>query len=862
MPQVIPPLAPVTTKLYYLFRLFLLFTHQARLKSHIKQGTLAPTILTSLMTTLFLLVVQSLGWLQGLELASYDQFVRLRNNHELDPRVLLVTIDESDQRRQKRAPISDRALAEVIKRLQQEQPKVIGVDLYRDLPQQPGSEELKEQLKSDNIIAITNIGSSEDVGVPPPINIPAQRIGFNNLVLDSDGVVRRNLILMWKSDASILYSFAWQLVFHSLKEQKLQPRINLFPIKKISWGKAVFLPLEKTDGGYVNIDNAGYQILLDYCQPSKSFHQISLTNVLEGNFDPLLVRGKIVLIGTTAPSSRDVFFTPYGVDQNSKSKEPGVLIHAAMVSQLLSAVFQGRSLFLFLPDWAEFLWLFGWSLLGMITFFWLRHPLKLALAIFLFLLSLFIISYGLFLINIWIPFAAPGLVFVLTGGFILASKQIYDSSHDALTGLPNRAVFTSLVQRALSRLKTGKCQQFAVLFIDLDRFQMINDSLGHTVGDNVLLDIVQRFKHCLSTRYFRNLARVGGDDFALLLENIDETNSAIAVAQEIHQSLLKPFSLNNQEFFMTVSIGIAMSELADEQPEYLLRNAHTAMYRAKQSGRGRYQVFNTAMYFSAVELLQMQTELRIALKRQEFVLHYQPFVSLKTGKIMGFEALARWNHPQRGWVSPIKFIPVAEDTGLIIPLGQWVLEEACRQLQLWQKHFPHFPPLIMNVNLSGKQFAQPDLIGQLKKILATSGIGANGLKLEITESVVMEEVDSAIAVLKEMKTLGVKLGIDDFGTGYSSLSYLSRFPTDTLKVDKSFVGRLELAGEGENVAIVRTIITLAHVLGMDVIAEGVETSEQLAKLRSLGCEYGQGYFFSKPLPSEAIEELLRSDPQW
>ncbi|MGL4378097.1 MAG: putative bifunctional diguanylate cyclase/phosphodiesterase, partial [Microcoleaceae cyanobacterium] len=225
-------------------------------------------------------------------------------------------------------------------------------------------------------------------------------------------------------------------------------------------------------------------------------------------------------------------------------------------------------------------------------------------------------------------------------------------------------------------------------------------------------------------------------------------------------------------------------------------------------------------------------------------------------------ALARWNHPQRGWVSPVKFIPVAEDTGLIIPLGQWVLEEACRQLQLWQKQFPHFSPLIMNVNLSGKQFSQPDLIGQLKNILASSGIAAKGLKLEITESVVMEDVDSAIAVLKEMKSLGVKLGIDDFGTGYSSLSYLSRFPTDTLKVDKSFVGRMELAGEGENVAIVRTIITLAHVLGMDVIAEGVETSEQLAKLRSLGCEYGQGYFFSKPLPSEAIEELLRSDPQW
>ncbi len=862
MPQVIPHLASVTTKFYYLFRLLLLFTHQARLKSHIKPGTLAPSLLTSLMTTLFLLVVQSFGWLQGLELTSYDQFVRLRNNHKPDPRVLLVTIDESDQRRQKQAPISDGVLAQVIKRLQQEQAKVIGVDLYRDLPQPPGTEELKEQLKLDNIIAITNIGTSEDVGVPPPINIPAPRIGFNNLVLDADGVVRRNLILMWKSDGSIFYSFAWQMVSQYLKDQKLQPRINLFPIKKITWGKAVFLPLEKTSGGYVNIDNAGYQIMLDYRQPSKSFNQISLTNVLEGNFDPLLVRGKIVLIGTTAPSSRDVFFTPYGVAQNAKSKEPGVLIHAAMVSQLLGAIFQARSLFYFWPDWAELFWLLAWSFFGMIAVFRLRHPLQLALGSCLFLISLFLITYALFCINIWIPFAAPALLFLLTGGFVLASKQIYDSSHDALTGLANRTVFNSIVQRALLRSKTGKCQQFAVLFIDIDRFQMINDSLGHTVGDNLLLDIVQRFKHSLSTRDFRNLARVGGDDFAILIENIEETNSAIAVAQEIHQSLLKPFSLNNQELFMTVSIGIAMSELADEKPEYLLRNAHTAMYRAKQSGRGRYQVFNTAMYFSAVELLQMQTDLRIALKRQEFVLHYQPFISLKTGKIIGFEALARWNHPQRGWVSPVKFIPVAEDTGLIIPLGQWVLEEACRQLQLWQKQFPHFYPLIMNVNLSGKQFSQPDLIDQLKNILASSGIAAKGLKLEITESVVMEDVDSVIAVLKEMKSLGVKLGIDDFGTGYSSLSYLSRFPTDTLKVDKSFVGRMELAGEGENVAIVRTIITLAHVLGMDVIAEGVETSEQLAKLRSLGCEYGQGYFFSKPLPSEAIEELLHSDPQW
>jgi EAL domain-containing protein (putative c-di-GMP-specific phosphodiesterase class I) len=267
------------------------------------------------------------------------------------------------------------------------------------------------------------------------------------------------------------------------------------------------------------------------------------------------------------------------------------------------------------------------------------------------------------------------------------------------------------------------------------------------------------------------------------------------------------------------------------------------------------------MHDLALERLRLETDLRMALKRREFLLHYQPFVCLVSGKIIGFEALVRWQHPQRGLISPVKFIPVAEETGAIIPLGEWVLEEACRQLRLWEGMFDFDRPLIMSVNLSGKQFAQPDLVDRLKAILAATGLSAESLKLEITESVVMDDVESAIGVLKQMKALNVKLGIDDFGTGYSSLSYLSRFPTDTLKVDKSFVGLMEL-GEGENVAIVRTIVTLAHALGMDVIAEGVETAAQLARLRAIGCEYGQGYFFAKPLPSEDVTALIASEPQW
>ncbi|PSB14150.1 diguanylate cyclase, partial [filamentous cyanobacterium Phorm 46] len=320
-----------------------------------------------------------------------------------------------------------------------------------------------------------------------------------------------------------------------------------------------------------------------------------------------------------------------------------------------------------------------------------------------------------------------------------------------------------------------------------------------------------------------------------------------------------------REVFVTASIGIAVggepTAPSREQPEHLLRDAHTAMYRAKALGTGRYQVFNASMHDLALERLQLETDLRMAVKRREFLLHYQPFVSLTSGKIIGFEALVRWQHPQRGLISPVKFIPVAEETGAIVPLGEWVLEEACRQLRLWEGMFDFDRPLIMSVNLSGKQFAQPDLVDRIQAILGATGLNAESLKLEITESVVMDDVESAIAVLKQMKALNVKLGIDDFGTGYSSLSYLSRFPTDTLKVDKSFVGLMEL-GEGENVAIVRTIVALAHALGMDVIAEGVETAAQLARLRAIGCEYGQGYFFAKPLPSDEATALMASEPQW
>lgn len=812
--------------------------------------------------TLLNLGVRQLGWLQSLELRSFDSLVCFQASNTPDPRLLVVEISEADIQALGRFPMDDRTIAQTLTKLQKYQPKVIGLDLYRDLPQEPGHQELLSQLKAPNIVAIAKLSDSENWGVPAPPGVPEDRVGFNDFVLDADGVVRRNLISVSKPDKTTAFSFSVQLALLYLKG-RLQPENSPVNPKQINWGKAKFLPLTSNSGGYANIDTKGYQILLKYHSPNNLARQVSIRQVLNGEIDPSWVKDKIVLIGTTAPSTRDLFLTPYSPVQKQNPKMPGVLLHAQMLSQILSAVLDGRALFWVWPSWAEILWNSSWAVLGGVLAWRIQHPVRAVFSGCGTLIGLLAIGFGIFIVGGWVPLVSPALGLLMTGVGVSAYKQLYDAFHDALTGLPNRDFFVRSVGRAIANTRGHSSYLFAVLFVDLDRFKAINDSLGHLAGDELLMGVLLRLRRSLC--YADTMARVGGDDFAILVRNSD-VDSAVNLADRIHQALVVPFELKGQEVFVTASIGIAVGGepvgSMREQPEHLLRDAHTAMYRAKALGAGRYQVFNASMHDAAVERLQLETDLRMALKRQEFLLHYQPFVCLATGKIIGFEALVRWQHPLRGLVSPVKFIPVAEETGAIVPLGEWVLEEACCQLRLWEKMFDFDRPLIMSVNLSGKQFAQPDLVARIKEILGTTGLSAESLKLEITESVVMDDVESAIAVLKHMKALNVKLGIDDFGTGYSSLSYLSRFPTDTLKVDRSFVGRMELESEGENVAIVRTIVALAHALGMDVIAEGVETAAQLAKLRAIGCEYGQGYFFAKPLPSEAATALMASEPQW
>jgi diguanylate cyclase (GGDEF)-like protein/PAS domain S-box-containing protein len=438
---------------------------------------------------------------------------------------------------------------------------------------------------------------------------------------------------------------------------------------------------------------------------------------------------------------------------------------------------------------------------------------------------------------------------------------------DPLTGLPNRLLFIDRVGRLVKRTKRHKDQLFAVLFMDLDGFKMINDSMGHLIGDQLLIGVANRLEKCLrSTDTVARLgetftvARLGGDEFTVLLDHIKDPGDAKRAADRMMKALALPFILGGKEVFTSVSIGIALSNSSYDQAEDILRDADTAMYRAKSLGKARYEVFDADMRASVMARLQLETDLRHALDREEFRNFYQPIVDLASGEIVGFEALLRWQHPTRGLLGPEEFIPVAEETGLIRDLGWWNLREACRQITDWRAALAAHTHLTISVNLSAKQFLQPNLVEDISKLLRELALAPEALKLEITESTVMADPAAAVEMLQQIKSLGIRLAIDDFGTGYSSLSYLHRFPLDTLKIDRSFISGM--GEEGEGMEIARTILPMANNLRLDVVAEGVETLQQVAMLKKLHCKYGQGFYFSRPLSAEGIAALLAGGLTW
>lgn len=814
-------------------------------------------LISSLLTTTTLTVIKQFGLLEPLELLSYDALTQRQSDRPPDPRLLIVGITEADLQ-QYGWPLSDETLAVILNKLQTHNPRVIGFDLYRSAIA-TDSRVLLAELEAQNLIAIMNVGSDAFEGeVPPPPTVPWDRIGFNDMVIDGDGTLRRSLLFVGsEATERPFYSFPLRIALAYFAEQDLQVQ---FDAHSLLIGEQKIPALTSYSGGYQTIDASGYQTLLRYRSRHTVAHQVSITQVLNDRFDPRLVEGKIVLLGTTAPSLKDQFYTPYSANRGGEFSMSGVVIHAQIISQLLDILSHDHrnALYRSLPSWSEPLWLLLWSLLASSVAWVLRRPIFFGLGLGSTLVIFWCVgSFGIGQ-YIWLPLAEPTLGMIIASGLVITQKLLYRSTHDWLTDLPGREMFIGYIRRALQgRLVNDGNHPVVVAFLDIDRFKLINQSLGHTAGDRVLLKLVQRLQNSLPAT--TQLARVGGDEFALLFERMSQT-AIDEFLDQLQQDLARPFTLDQQRLAITTSIGLVLTQPGRTYPpDHLLRDAHTAMYRAKALGATRHEVFASGMLTEATHRLNLESALLDALANQEFILYYQPIISFQTGQINGFEALIRWRQQDNGFISPAEFIPVAEETGLIMPLGTWVFQSACHQLKLWQHQFPD-DSISISVNLSRRQFQQMELVEKIEQALTDSNIAGCCIRLEVTESMVMENPDDTIKTMMQLKALGIQLSIDDFGTGYSSLSLLHRFPMDLLKVDKSFVGRMDHSDEDRE--IVHTIIALGHKLGMSIVAEGIERHSQLAILQDAQCEYGQGYLFSGPLSSQKATELLSKPSIW
>ena len=792
---------------------------------------------------------------QVAELFAYDRFVSLNHKEQKNQELLLVEITDTDIQNQDRWPLSDSTLANLLGKLQEAQPATIGLDIYRDIAHPPGTKALQKQLQRSNVISIKYLGNGDN-RIAPPVGVSPQQIGFNDVVLDWDGTLRRSLLYARLPETE-LYSFSLRLALAYLEArnpgQDFKVRVD---DRNLFIGDKAIPRLLPNSGNYhlTASETLGWQVLIDY-QPSDSIAKVNLTDVLEGKIDPNLVKNKIVVVGTTAPSINDFFDTPYG---GTDEEIAGAIIHGLVASQIVSLASGETNLRWFLPEVGEWLWIGLWSFGAMTLVTKTKNPSVTLLLSGSGILLLGGVCFAAFALGGWLPLTSTAIAFGATTVAILCDVLWRNSRYDTLTSLPNQVLFFQQLKKLRSsNLAKAPDSLLVVQCLDLDRFKTINDALGYKAGDLLLKTIAQRLRSTLNRNVL--VARVGNDEFAIATIIQDEA-VALDILEQIRSKLSEPLDLSGLKTSTQIATGIAVQNVSDSlEPKALLRSARTAMYRAKASGKVSHQVFASQMHENALKRLQLEADLHRAIENEEFQLYYQPIIDLQSENIAGFEALIRWISPVRGFVSPGAFIPVAEETGAIVPIGEWVLKEACQQMASWQQEFPNLADCFMSVNLSIGQFSQPNLVEKIQETLELTGLVSSSLKLEITESMVMENVEEAIAILERLKALQIKLSMDDFGTGFSSFSYLHRFPMDTLKIDRSFVSNMNKSQK--NLEIVSTIALLARKLGMDIVAEGIEEEAEKKALQALKCEYGQGYFFAKPLPVSEINSLISKPSQ-
>jgi len=794
-------------------------------------------------------LIERAGLLERLELDTFDALVRATPDRGPDDRLLIVSVTESDTQRFG-YPLRDETLARAIAEIRRHEPRAVGLDLYRNIAYPPGEQLLAEQLGAPDVVGIRYVGAGPEQGqVPAPSALPADQVGFSDLVIDPDGILRRALLYVGGEPGHFSFALRSVLVGRDSGAINIQTSEQALLLDQTSIPR-----LQKHSGGYADADHRGYQTLLRFNSRRQPAEIVSISALLDGFVSPELINSRIVLIGETDASLAGRFFTPYSAElTENEFSMSAVLVHAQIISQLLDVIEEKPALFSHLSRAGELGWLALWAALAALLTYSIRHPLLSLLSLPVMPAVLTVIGWLAVSQLFWPPLIAPAIAAVLAALIVVAGRYLFRETHDSVTGLLGRRQFV----KRLGAAREGRpSPEVAIAVLDIDRFQVINKAVGHDAGEELLARISERLRQWIGDE--RDLARIGDDQFAVLL--CDEDPSSVERRlNELRKRLAEPLQLGRHALSVTVSIGVAFADKpSDGDADRFLRGALMAMYRAKARKEVQLEIFSPEMADQARSRLDLESDLLKAVQDRSFFLKYQPIVDLRSGSLRGFEALLRWESPARGPVEPSEFIPILEETGLIVPLGEWLLETAAGQAAEWRSAFPQLD-LVMSVNLSGRQINEPGLRGVVQRALSTTGLSPQGLQLEFTESVIMRDVESTHALMFELRSEGVSLAIDDFGTGYSSLSYLHRFPVDTLKIDRAFVENLTDQGEDHN--IVHTIIALAKRLDMTLIAEGIESQHQADLLRQAGCQFAQGFFFSVPLSGAEASEWLKAAAQ-